>query len=564
MSSANRRRAVVVDRDRVAPLDLDRRRRRHGRRRCPSRPARCPRGPRSRADADTVRTVPASSAVSGITLVVVPARILATVTTAGSKTSTRRVTIDWSARTISAAIGMGSPAWCGMEAWPPLPRTTISNSSADASRAWPLLATMPDGIDGVWWMANAIDTGSAPFDCGVEQALVEHDLGAALALLAGLEHEHDPAPEVPAACRQHGGRAGEHRRVGVVPARVHGAVDGAGEVEAGVLGHRERVHVPSEQDGGAGLVAVEHRHDRGRGRAGVDGQRQAVEGLEHGGLGPWELEPELGVHVDPAAQRHHVVELCARLVEQAVEHVGHGSGRYFPRRCEARAPRRDEGSPTRQLGVIAAATAWTPPSTWTISPVVAGNQPLSRATTALAAGSGSSTSQVSGARLGPGLLDLVEPGDAPGGDGAQRSGGHEVDPDPVGTEVPRQVPRRRLERGLRHAHPVVGRPGLAGVEVQADDGRARAHQRPHRPGEGRQRVRRDLHRGGHVLPARRRAARPPGRGTTPGRSPRRARGRRRGRGSHPWSRRRGAGARDRSRPARARRAGRAAAWPLVR
>ncbi len=45
-----------------------------------------------RVRSDTVRTVPYSSATSGITLEVVPAEMRAMVTTAGSKASTRRVT----------------------------------------------------------------------------------------------------------------------------------------------------------------------------------------------------------------------------------------------------------------------------------------------------------------------------------------------------------------------------------------------------------------------------------------------------------------------------------------
>ena len=40
---------------------------------------------------------------------------------------------------------------------------------------------------------------------------------------------------------------------------------------------------------------------------------------------------------------------------------------------------------------------------------------------------------------------------------------------PVGAEVAGEVPRGRLERGLRDAHPVVHRPGLGRVEVEADD-----------------------------------------------------------------------------------------------
>jgi hypothetical protein len=70
--------------------------------------------------------------VSGMTLLVEPASMWATVTTAGSKASTRRVTIDCRARTISAATGIGSAAACGSEACPPRPCTTIRHWSAAA------------------------------------------------------------------------------------------------------------------------------------------------------------------------------------------------------------------------------------------------------------------------------------------------------------------------------------------------------------------------------------------------------------------------------------------------
>ena len=136
--------------------------------------------------------------------------------------------------------------------------------SADAISEAPLLAITPDGIVGDWWMAKAIDTGSAPVGRGGEQPLVEHVLGAVVALLAGLEHEGHPAGQVGAARHEQLGRAGQHRHVGVVAAGVHGAVDGALELEVRVLGHRQGVHVAAEQHGGAGLVAVEHGDHRGR------------------------------------------------------------------------------------------------------------------------------------------------------------------------------------------------------------------------------------------------------------------------------------------------------------
>src|SRR5262245_56902817 len=90
-----------------------------------------------------------------MTLWVDPARTRATVTTAGSNTSTRRVTIVWKAPTMAHATGTGSLAWWGIDACPPRPRTVTVNSSADASSGPPRVATTPDGIDGDWWMAKA-------------------------------------------------------------------------------------------------------------------------------------------------------------------------------------------------------------------------------------------------------------------------------------------------------------------------------------------------------------------------------------------------------------------------
>ena len=60
--------------------------------------------------------MPDTLACSGITLVVVPAVMCATVTTAGSNTLTRRVTMLCSAITISQATGIGSSVLWGMEA----------------------------------------------------------------------------------------------------------------------------------------------------------------------------------------------------------------------------------------------------------------------------------------------------------------------------------------------------------------------------------------------------------------------------------------------------------------
>ena len=81
----------------------------------------------------------------------------------------------------------------------------------------------------------------------VEQAFLEHELGPMVALLARLEHEQDATGDLVPALGEQGGSTGEHRRVGVVPAGVHRIVDPGGELETGVLRHREGVHVAAQQ-----------------------------------------------------------------------------------------------------------------------------------------------------------------------------------------------------------------------------------------------------------------------------------------------------------------------------
>ena len=93
----------------------------------------------------TARMVPSMNAVSGMTLLVVPAVMRPTVTTDGSNTSMVRVTMVCSAWTISHAMGMGSSAACGWLAWPPRPVMVMCMVSADAMTEPPLLAIQPLG-----------------------------------------------------------------------------------------------------------------------------------------------------------------------------------------------------------------------------------------------------------------------------------------------------------------------------------------------------------------------------------------------------------------------------------
>ena len=131
------------------------------------------------------------------------------------------------------------------------------------------------------------------------------------------------------------------------------------------------------------------------------------------------------------------------------------------------------GSRVSSLGPPSTAPAapveWNPPSTWTISPVVAGNQSHSRATHALATGSGSLMSQPSGARssqmssnrANPGMLLAAIVRTGPAATRLQRM--------PLRPELAGEVAVEALQRRLGDAHPVVGRERHRVVEVEADE-----------------------------------------------------------------------------------------------
>jgi hypothetical protein len=104
----------------------------------------------------------------------------------------------------------------------------------------------------------------------IHRALGDHRRGAGgrharrRALLGRLEEEDDRAGEVRLHSREHLGRAHEHGRVRVVPARVHDAdflavvrrAHAASEGQVGLLDHGERVHVRTQRDDGARAPAA--------------------------------------------------------------------------------------------------------------------------------------------------------------------------------------------------------------------------------------------------------------------------------------------------------------------
>jgi hypothetical protein len=157
--------------------------------------------------------------------------------------------------------------------------------------------------------------GDGPLARGVENALGDHVPGAGVTFLPGLEHEHHRARQFLPPGGQQARRPGQHGRVQVVPAGVHDALGLRGEIQPGPLGHRQRVHVPPQQDDRAAVgisakgpraLAAQHRGDRAERGPEADLQRQPGQGSEDLALGAGQVEPDLRLAVDGPAQRHQL------------------------------------------------------------------------------------------------------------------------------------------------------------------------------------------------------------------------------------------------------------------
>ena len=90
--------------------------------------------------------------------------------------------------------------------------------------------------------------GSGAVRTVLEQALLDHEAGAVVALLARLEHQQDPSGQRVTPLHEQARGPQQHRDVGVVAAAVHRANVLGRELEAGVLGERQAVHVGPQQD----------------------------------------------------------------------------------------------------------------------------------------------------------------------------------------------------------------------------------------------------------------------------------------------------------------------------
>ncbi len=146
----------------------------------------------------------------------------------------------------------------------------------------------------------------------VQDTLADHVAGAVEAFLARLEHQHDVAGQLVAAFGEQGRGAGEHGRVQVVAAGVHGALDRGRVVDAGLLLDGQAVHVRAEQDrgplgspgasGARRCAAAQDRGDRRRVLAQGDLVGQPVQRLEDLLLRARQLQADLRLAVQVVAE----------------------------------------------------------------------------------------------------------------------------------------------------------------------------------------------------------------------------------------------------------------------
>ena len=134
------------------------------------------------------------------------------------------------------------------------------------------------------------------------------------ALFGGLEDELHGAGQLRLHARQHLGRAHQHGGVGVVAAGVHhghflaqiGGLGLARKGQAGVLQHRQRVHVGAQGHHLARQAALERAHHAGAAHAGLHLHAQLLQVLGHQLGGAHLLAREFGVGMDVAAPVDHL------------------------------------------------------------------------------------------------------------------------------------------------------------------------------------------------------------------------------------------------------------------
>ena len=126
----------------------------------------------------------------------------------------------------------------------------------------------------------------------LEQAGIQHELGAAIALLRRLEHQIDRAAKT-AGQREIGRRPQKHGHVAVMAAGVHGAGDLRAMVEAVVLIHGEGIHVGTQGHAGALPAPFDDADHAITADAGMDGNSHFGQPFGNEGRGPGFLAGDL-------------------------------------------------------------------------------------------------------------------------------------------------------------------------------------------------------------------------------------------------------------------------------
>ena len=155
----------------------------------------------------------------------------------------------------------------------------------------PILRADVQAVGGDWASAS-----------GIEHALLDHQLRAAGAFLAGLEHKGDIAMQLLAVLAQHARRPNQPRGMQVVATGVHVFIDRR-KGAAGLLMHLQGVHVRAQQHRNrplAALAAAQHRHYGAEVLPHMNLQRQALERFKDLFLGARQVQPDFRVAVQIA------------------------------------------------------------------------------------------------------------------------------------------------------------------------------------------------------------------------------------------------------------------------
>ena len=155
---------------------------------------------------------------------------------------------------------------------------------------------------------------------GIEQPVVDHEARAVKPFLAGLKHEQHIAGQLIGARAQHMRGARQHRRMGIMPARMHRACNLAGKVQPGFLVHRQRIGIAAQQHGAAravgGCSAGQPRGQPGGRGAVAPLQRQMRQRRAQLVARRRVVQPQFGFGMDRAAQADDLIGKAAGGFEQ--------------------------------------------------------------------------------------------------------------------------------------------------------------------------------------------------------------------------------------------------------